>query len=178
MNHLGTNKPRYSITVDDEMFKKIEDFRFEHRFQTRSEATTELIRLGLEELKKRENPQILGAILGTVIAPPPKLEISILNNSVIIKKCYILKNICQGYTRIIEIPEQTATGKAKGKGYTIGGTDTHDVVTDVTIQSVGMPSAEICFTDTLKAGDEVLLVVSPDNQTYFVIGKVIKIGDE
>lgn len=47
-----------------------------------------------KELKKRENPQILGAILGTVIAPPPKLEISILNNSVIIKKCYILKNIC------------------------------------------------------------------------------------
>lgn len=125
-----------------------------------------------KELKKRENPQILGAILGTVIVPPPKLEISILNNSVIIKKCYILKNICQGYTRIIEIPEQTATGKAKGKGYTIGGTDTHDVVTDVTIQSVGMPSAEICFIDTLKAGDEVLLVVSPDNQTYFVIGKV------
>ena len=77
-----------------------------------------------------------------------------------------------------DLPEQTATGKAKGKGYTIGGADAHDVVTDVTIQSVGMPSAEICFTDTLKAGDEVLLVVSPDNQTYFVIGKVIKIGDE
>ena len=52
-----------------------------------------------KELKKRENPQILGAILGTVIVPPPKLEISILNNSVIIKKCYILKNICQGNTR-------------------------------------------------------------------------------
>lgn len=126
-----------------------------------------------KELKKRENPQILGAILGTVITPPPKLEISILNNSVIIRKCYVLKNICEGYTRTIEIPEQTA----KGKGYTTGGADAHDVVTDVTIQSVGMPNAKICFIDTLQAGDEVLLVVSPDNQTYFVIGKVIKIGD-
>ena len=28
------------------------DFRFEHRFQTRSEATVELIRLGLEHLKQ------------------------------------------------------------------------------------------------------------------------------
>ena len=42
------------ISVDDEMFNAIEDFRFEHRFQTRSEATTALIRLGLEQLKKEE----------------------------------------------------------------------------------------------------------------------------
>jgi metal-responsive CopG/Arc/MetJ family transcriptional regulator len=51
---MATKKPRYMISVDTEMFNAIEDFRFEHRFQTRSEATTELIRLGLEELKKRE----------------------------------------------------------------------------------------------------------------------------
>ena len=36
------------------MFKAIEDFRFENRFQTRSEATVELIRLGLEQLKKEQ----------------------------------------------------------------------------------------------------------------------------
>lgn len=40
------------ISVDDEMFQAIEDFRFENRFQTRSEATAELIRLGLETLNK------------------------------------------------------------------------------------------------------------------------------
>ena len=49
---MATNKPRYTVSVDDEMFKAIEDFRFENRFQTRSEATVELIRLGLEQLKK------------------------------------------------------------------------------------------------------------------------------
>lgn len=42
------------ISVDDAMFNAIEDFRFERRFQTRSEATTELIRLGLEQLKKEQ----------------------------------------------------------------------------------------------------------------------------
>jgi len=41
------------ISVDDDMFNAIEDFRFEHRFQTRSEATTELIRRGLEQLKEK-----------------------------------------------------------------------------------------------------------------------------
>lgn len=44
------------ISVDDEMFNAIEDFRFENRFQTRSEATAELIRLGLEALNKKKAP--------------------------------------------------------------------------------------------------------------------------
>lgn len=49
---MATDKPRYSITVDEEMFKEIEDFRFEHRFPNRNQATVELIRLGLEQIKK------------------------------------------------------------------------------------------------------------------------------
>lgn len=48
---MATKRPRYMISVDDEMYNAIEDFRFENRFQTRSEATAELIRLGLETLK-------------------------------------------------------------------------------------------------------------------------------
>lgn len=49
---MATKRPRYMISVDDDMFSAIEDFRFERRFQTRSEATAELIRLGLESLKR------------------------------------------------------------------------------------------------------------------------------
>ena len=48
---MATKKPRYMISVDNDMFNAIEDFRFEHRYPTRSEATAELIRLGLESLK-------------------------------------------------------------------------------------------------------------------------------
>ena len=47
---MATNRARYTVSVDDEMFQRIEDFRFERRFQTRSEATVELIRLGLAAL--------------------------------------------------------------------------------------------------------------------------------
>jgi len=54
---MATDKPRYTVSVDDELFRKIEDFRFEHRFQTRSEATAELIRLGLEALGKEIQAQ-------------------------------------------------------------------------------------------------------------------------
>ncbi len=49
---MATKRQRYMISVDDELFKEIEDFRFEKRYQTRSEATAELIRLGLEVIKK------------------------------------------------------------------------------------------------------------------------------
>lgn len=51
---VATNKPRYSITVDEDMFQKIEDFRFENRFQSRVEATVELIRLGLEVVARQK----------------------------------------------------------------------------------------------------------------------------
>lgn len=54
---MATDKPRYTVSVDNELFQQIEDFRFEHRFQTRSEATVELIRLGLEQLKKEQEEQ-------------------------------------------------------------------------------------------------------------------------
>lgn len=58
---MATDKPRYTVSVDDDLFKKIEDFRFEHRYQTRSEATVELIRLGLEALlKEQENAKKKG----------------------------------------------------------------------------------------------------------------------
>ena len=43
-----------SITLDEELFKEVEDFRFEHRYQTRNQATVELIRLGLAEIKKQQ----------------------------------------------------------------------------------------------------------------------------
>ena len=51
---MATKRPRYMISVDNKMFGAIEDFRFEHRYQTRSEATAELIRLGLEAMEAQQ----------------------------------------------------------------------------------------------------------------------------
>lgn len=54
---LPTEKPRYTITLDKEMLKKIDDFRFENRFPNRTQATLELIRIGIETLEKQEREQ-------------------------------------------------------------------------------------------------------------------------
>lgn len=51
---MATTRPRYTVSVDDELFERIEDFRFANRYQTRSEATVELIRLGLETAEKKK----------------------------------------------------------------------------------------------------------------------------
>ena len=52
---MPTEKPRFCITVDEELFKEIEDFRFENRYPSRSAATLELVRLGLQTLKNEQS---------------------------------------------------------------------------------------------------------------------------
>ncbi|MBT2156677.1 hypothetical protein KK425_08690 [Clostridioides difficile] len=64
---MATQKPRFTITVDDELLKEIDDFRFDKRFSTRTQATIELIKLGLEKLnaenaKKQKNKSSFGLI--------------------------------------------------------------------------------------------------------------------
>lgn len=54
---MPTEKPRYTITLDEEMLKKIDDFRFENRFPNRTQATLELIRIGMEALEKQQEQQ-------------------------------------------------------------------------------------------------------------------------
>ena len=55
---MPTEKPRYCITVDDETLKEIDDFRFENRYNSRSKAPLELIRMGLESLKTNEKDNL------------------------------------------------------------------------------------------------------------------------
>lgn len=50
---MPTQKPRYTITIDDETLEQIDNFRFEHRYASRSQATVELIRLGLKSLQEK-----------------------------------------------------------------------------------------------------------------------------
>ena len=51
---MPTEKPRFCITVDNDMLKAIDDYRFDNRYNSRSQATLDLIRLGLEVLRERE----------------------------------------------------------------------------------------------------------------------------
>ena len=49
---MPTEKPRFTVIVDEELLKEIDDFRFENRYPSRSAATIGLIRRGIEQLQK------------------------------------------------------------------------------------------------------------------------------
>ena len=54
---MPTEKPRYTITLDEDMLRKIDDFRFENRYANRTQATLELIRIGMEALEERRKKE-------------------------------------------------------------------------------------------------------------------------
>lgn len=47
---MATEKQRFSITVDDSLYRKIEDFRFEKRIKNQSKAVNELMKIGFNAL--------------------------------------------------------------------------------------------------------------------------------
>ena len=54
---MATKKPVISIIVDDETFKKIEDYQFENRINSRSKAINQIIIKGLELIEKESDKQ-------------------------------------------------------------------------------------------------------------------------
>jgi metal-responsive CopG/Arc/MetJ family transcriptional regulator len=48
---MPSKKPKILLTVDDDLLERIDDFRFENRINSRSEAVRRLIK---ESLKKYE----------------------------------------------------------------------------------------------------------------------------
>lgn len=51
---MSTDKNRFSITVDDELYEKINDFRFERRLKSQSKAVNELMLIGISALLGNE----------------------------------------------------------------------------------------------------------------------------
>ena len=50
-----TDKPRFSITLDEPLFDRLERYRYEYRFSTRSKAAVHLIDIALNELSNSDS---------------------------------------------------------------------------------------------------------------------------
>jgi hypothetical protein len=97
-----------------------------------------------KEFKQRDNQEVEGAVLGTVITNEP-LTISIYNNKVILngENCYICSNL-------------------------ISNTKAADIVID-NVTSNG----QITFKDILKPNDKVLCLPTANGQKFFIIDRVV-----
>jgi len=105
-----------------------------------------------QHLRKRDNQEPEGPLLGEVIALDP-LSISLYDGAVIVTqgdKCYICSSLINNYTRTASILLQS-----------IGNLGT--VTTDGTIT----------YKNIFKNGDKVLCLPSSDGQTFFIVDKVV-----
>lgn len=52
---MATEKPRFTITLDDELLELVEDFRYKNRYPNRTMAINALLEAGIEALKEQED---------------------------------------------------------------------------------------------------------------------------
>jgi metal-responsive CopG/Arc/MetJ family transcriptional regulator len=50
---MPTEKPRFTLIMDEKLLELIDDFRFENRYPSRSAAAIDLIRMGLKQAGKK-----------------------------------------------------------------------------------------------------------------------------
>ena len=132
-----------------------------------------------DEFKNRNNPSVLGAILGIVVSPPPNLKISILEGQVYITKVYVLDAVLEEHERAISMPFENLEGELTIQPYKTKREDKEVLESkDYKINILEIKKKRITTKDTLKKGDEVLLISSQDNQIYFCIGRVTRLGGE
>lgn len=120
--------------------------------------------------KERENQPYMGPQTGVVVSPPPSLTVK-LTDKIILDKDHLIiaAHVLAGYQRDIEIP-LTSTVSGETSSVTVGdhGNHVHS------ISSIGI-TGQLKYTDTLKAGDEVILIPATDIQTYYLIDKVVRL---
>ncbi len=58
---MPTEKPRFTITVDKELFGQIEEFKFINRYKNQTKAVIALIEKGLDVLASKD-PEIADAV--------------------------------------------------------------------------------------------------------------------
>lgn len=121
-----------------------------------------------KEFKDRNNPKIIGMVIGEVLSPPPSLKISCLEGQVIIRSAYIFDFLLKDCVRQVEIATAAAEGSTNSAACS-DGPHSHKIVT------AGIPNTNLKTLNTLKIGDKVI-VYTGDNQNYFILGKVVKVG--
>lgn len=115
-----------------------------------------------KKFKERNNRQRIGNVIGKVISTFPNFKISILDGQVVLDKnqLYISSLLEDNYKREFEVNNiEGATSNTSEHSH-----------------SIESLKGVIKFTDSLKLNDEVLLIPAENEQVWFIVGKVRKLG--
>lgn len=55
---MSTDKPRFTVTLDDDLFDEVEQFRYDNRYPNRSMAINALLKAGVDALKDQDDKSI------------------------------------------------------------------------------------------------------------------------
>ena len=121
-----------------------------------------------KEFKSRNNIAKIGTVLGTVLSVDP-VKIGILNNQILIDKSHFY--ICSS---LVEEYKRKATVKINAYSVGVSATDSRgDSISSINVNAKDNYNTEIIFKEILKVGDSVLVIASEDNQTFFIVDKLI-----
>ncbi|SET55368.1 Protein of unknown function [Natronincola peptidivorans] len=127
---------------------------------------TSIEKLG-KMFKERDNQVYLGPQLGTVIASPPNIRVKIGDKIILEKdRLVIAAHVLSGYKRQFQ---------GQSSGSIITKTPSPVTYSSYTELENLSNTGEITYTDTLKIGDEVILMPSTDEQKYFLIDKAVRL---
>ena len=56
---MPTNKPRFTITIEEDLFQRIEDFKYEYRYKNQTQAVLALIEMGLSEMETTKKSPVI-----------------------------------------------------------------------------------------------------------------------
>lgn len=98
--------------------------------------------------KERDNIPMIGAVIGEVLEAEP-LKVGILKNQIILDSSN--SRVCNN---LVETSRKSTVQLNKDDANTI------------------YNNAEITYKEILKAGDEVLVISTEDNQNFFIVDKL------
>lgn len=55
---MPTQKPRFSVAIDDDLLKAVDDYKFKNRIKSQNQAINDLVRAGLGELLRMESDSL------------------------------------------------------------------------------------------------------------------------
>lgn len=138
---------------------------------------------GISELavlfKERDNKYYLGPQIGKVISPLPEIKVELGEKIILVKEHLIIaSHILEDYEREFWI-EGHMEFSQKDVGETdrasVGEHGSHDhIVENLSVNAQYQSSGKIKWTDSLKEGDEVILIPTTNEQQYYVIDKVVR----
>ena len=123
--------------------------------------------------KERDNILYQGPQTGIVLSPPPEIQISI-GDQIVLKKNHLIiaAHVLGDYQRENEI---VGTIENEGLSGSLTLNDMSQSLSAGTESGSTTVKGTITYKDTLKTGEEVILIPSTDNQLYFLVDKAVRL---